>query len=137
MLAQEPTKLDADCTGIDSPRCQVQRFLYSRLTLWQSHLGLEEWQISIVLTRRDGLKARTLGGIHWDKKKKTAVLAVLDPSEYRLGQDEMLRDMEFTLVHELVHLELASLPRSEASRSNEEHAVNRLTEALLKLSRAR
>lgn len=39
---------------------------------------------------------------------------------------EMLNDMEFTLVHELVHLELASLPRSEASRRSEEHAVNHI-----------
>ena len=43
--------------------------------------------------------------------------------------------MEFTIVHELVHLELASLPRSEASRSNEEHAVNLSAEALLRLDR--
>jgi len=36
----------------------------------------------------------------------------------------MLQDMELTIVHELVHLELAALPRSQASRSTEEHAVN-------------
>ena len=43
--------------------------------------------------------------------------------------------MEFTLVHELIHLELSSLPRSEASRRVEEHAVNNLTDALLRLDR--
>ncbi len=37
-------------------------------------------------------------------------------------------------VHELVHLELASLPRSEASRSSEERAVNQITGALLGLA---
>ena len=47
----------------------------------------------------------------------------------------MLEDMEFTVVHELIHLQLSSLPRSEASRSDEEHAVNRITDALLKLDR--
>jgi hypothetical protein len=62
-------------------------------------------------------------------------MAVLDPSEYRLPFEEMLADIEFTLVHELVHLELASLPRSEASRSSEERAVNQITEALLGLAR--
>jgi len=47
----------------------------------------------------------------------------------------MLKDMEFTIVHELIHLELASLPKSEASRSSEEFAVNRIADALIKLHR--
>jgi hypothetical protein len=47
----------------------------------------------------------------------------------------MLDDMEFTVVHELVHLQLSSLPRSEASRSAEEHAVNEIAGALLKLAK--
>jgi len=34
-----------------------------------------------------------------------------------------------------VHLQLASLPRSEASRRSEEHAVNELAAALLKLAK--
>jgi hypothetical protein len=62
-------------------------------------------------------------GIRWDKSGKKAVISRIAVSEY-------------TLVHELVHLELASLPRSEASRKSEEHAVNRLTEALLELEQA-
>jgi hypothetical protein len=81
------------------------------------------------------LKSKTLGGIRWDKGKKSAVLSVLDASDYRLPFREMLADMEFTIVHELVHLELSSLPRSEASRSSEEHAVNGIAEALLSLDR--
>ena len=47
----------------------------------------------------------------------------------------MLDDIEFTIVHEMVHLHLASLPRSEASRRIEEHAVNELAKALLKLAK--
>jgi hypothetical protein len=49
----------------------------------------------------------------------------------------MLDDMELTIVHELVHLQLASLPRSEASRSTEEHAVNGIADALLDLDRGK
>ena len=45
--------------------------------------------------------------------------------------------MEFTVVHELIHLQLSSLPRSEASRSAEERAVNHITEALIQLDRER
>ncbi len=85
------------------------------------------------MTRRADLKAKTLGGIRWDKKKMTASIAVMDAADYTIPCSAMLADMEFTIVHELVHLELASLPKSEASRSNEEFAVNHLAEALLKL----
>ena len=112
----------------------AEQFLNERLSVWQGFLGLNDWRISIVMTRRSELKPRTRGQIKWDKDKKSAVLAVLDASDYELPISEMLTDMEFTVVHELVHLELASLPRSEASRSSEEHAVNRIAEALLRLN---
>jgi len=113
----------------------TEQFLNERLAVWQECLGLSDWRISILMTRRSELKPRTRGQIKWDKDKKSAVLAVLDASDYELPLPEMLADMEFTIVHELVHLELASLPRSEASRSSEEHAVNRIAEALLRLNR--
>ena len=114
----------------------AQEFLNRRLTVWQRRMGLQDWRVSILLTRRDDLKAGTLGGIRWDKDKKVAVMSVLDASDYRMSFERMLADMQFTLVHELVHLELASLPRSEASRSNEEYAVNRIAQALLALDRS-
>jgi hypothetical protein len=113
----------------------ARTFLDERLVVWRQRLKLEDWQISIVLSPRGDLKPKTLGGIRWDKPKKSAVVWVLDASDYRLPFREMLNDMEFTIVHELVHLELASLPRSEASRSSEEHAVNGIAEALLALDR--
>lgn len=115
----------------------AERFVNERLSVWARRLNLEEWRISVILTRRDDLKANTLGGIRWDKGKKSAVIKVQDPADYRLPFVEMLDDMELTIVHELVHLELSSLPRSEASRSTEEHAVNGIAGALLKLDRQR
>jgi hypothetical protein len=72
-----------------------------------------------VVTRRGDLNPKTLGKVRWDKRKKTAVIAVLDASDYTYT------------------LELASLPCSEASRSSEEHTVNRLAEALVRLDRRR
>jgi hypothetical protein len=113
----------------------AQRYVNEKLALWQHRLTLDAWRISVVPARRGELKANTLGGIRWDKNKKTAVIWVLDPADYRMPFRQMLDDMELTIVHELVHLELASLPRSEASRSNEEHAVNGIAEALLNLDR--
>lgn len=111
-------------------------FTIARLAVWQKRLNLDDWKISVIVSRASELRPRTLGNIHWDKDSRTAVIRVLDPADYRLPYDEMLKDMEFTVVHELIHLELASLPRSDASRSDEEHAVNQLADALLNLDRA-
>ena len=109
----------------------VDEFLAQKLQSWQKRLKLEDWNVTITLTPRAALKPGTMGGIKWDKKKHTAVMAIIAPADYNMTEAAMLADMEFTIVHELVHLELASLPKSEASRSNEEFAVNQLTDALL------
>lgn len=86
------------------------------------------------------LRRGTLGNVHWDAEKKTAVIRVLDAADYGRPFRATLEDMEFTVVHELVHLELTSLTRnfksrSEESFSQEEQAVNRLSDALLQLDR--
>ena len=113
----------------------TQSFATERVWLWQKRLNLQDWNISVLVARATDLKPRTLGNIHWDADKKRAVIRVLDPADYGLPMKEMLADVEFTVVHELIHLELASLPRSDASRSQEEHAVNQIARALLTLER--
>jgi hypothetical protein len=114
---------------------QADGFLNARLGFWQQRLNLADWKISMVLAHASDLKPKTLGNIHWDANKKTAIIHVLDASDYRTGCREALSDMELTLVHELVHLELSSLPRSQASRHEEELAVNRIADALVRLDR--
>jgi hypothetical protein len=104
-----------------------------KLVLWQRRLNLQDWKISVVMSHPTDLRQRTLGNIHWDANRKTAVIRVLDASDYQMPFEATMKDMEFTVVHELIHLELASLPRSEASRSEEEYAINHLAGALLQL----
>jgi hypothetical protein len=116
-------------------------FTAEKLWFWQRRLNLQDWDISVVVARAAELKPKTLGNIHWDSTKKTAIIRVLDPADYELPPAEMFDDMEFTVVHELIHLELApvltQLSRNEANRRDEEHAVNRMAEALLKLHRGK
>jgi hypothetical protein len=111
------------------------KFVAERLQIWQDRMNLKNWNIRVQLARASQLEAKTLGNIHWDTNLKTATIRVLSPEDYKLPYQAMLDDMEFTIVHELVHLELASLPRSEASRRVEERAVNEIATALLKLAR--
>lgn len=124
--------------GTTSPQERArmaEAFVQQRVAVWQQRLHLEDWKISVMMSRRSDMKPRKLGAIRWDKHRKTAEMQVLDASEYQLPFAGMLADMEFTVVHELIHLELASLPRSEASRSDEERAVNQMAKALLDLAR--
>ena len=125
--AQEPLIAERDRLA--------EQHLTASLARWQQRLHLEDWSISVKLSKPKELRGGTLGNIHWDAPAKTALIRVLSAAEYELPYHAALRDMEFTVVHELIHLELASLPRSDASRSDEEHAVNRMAEALLRLER--
>ena len=113
----------------------AQKFVDGKLQFWQRRLNLQKWAISIQLVRSSTLKPKTLGNIHWDADVMHATIDVQSSYDYEMPVKEMLDDMEFTVVHELVHLRLSSLPRSQASRGAEEHAVNELTRAFLKLAK--
>ena len=114
---------------------EAEGYLNGRLGVWQQRLNLPEWKISVTMVRANELKPQTLGNIHWDIKPKTANIRVLDASDYHVSCPDAVADMEMTVVHELVHLDLSSLPRSTASRREEEFAVNRIAEALMGLDR--
>jgi hypothetical protein len=120
-------------------RLLAESFASARLSVWQKRLNLQGWDISVVVSRADAFKPKTIGHIRWDREKKTAVISVLDPADYAMALAPMLQDIEFTVVHELIHLEMApvlsDLHRTEANRMEEEHAVNQMAEALLKLDR--
>jgi len=113
----------------------ADRYIHEKLPQWQRRLKLEDWKICILSVHPTDLRAHTLGNIHWDENKKTAVIRVLNASDYHMPIRATLNDQEFTIVHELIHLEMVSLPRSEASRSDEEHAINHLADALLEFER--
>lgn len=113
----------------------ADKYVHQKLPMWQRRLKLEDWKVTVLSVHPTDLRQRTLGNIHWDAEKKTAVIRVLDASDYRMPYHATLNDLEFTIVHELIHLELVSLPRSEASRSDEEHAINHLADALLQFDR--
>ena len=109
----------------------ANRYVHEILPFWQRRLQLQDWTIYVLLSRPEDLRPGTLGNIHWDAEKKAATIRVMDASGYASDTAAMLKDMQVTVVHELVHLELASLPVSDADRSNQEYAIDHLTDALL------
>ncbi len=111
----------------------AQQYVTEKIALWQQRLKLSDWRITWAMAHRSDLKPNTVGQIHWDKPSKSAAILVLDPSDYRMPFNAMLDEVEMTIIHELVHLKLTSLPHSEASRGSEEQAVNGLSEALFAL----
>jgi len=133
VAAERPEPLDP--TTATERNTIAESFLNQKLLIWQKRLKLEDWTITFKLVHLGDLKPKTLGNIHWDSDLKKANMSILSPADYKLAFADALKDMEFTIVHELVHLQLSSLPRNEASRSAEEKAVNTLTDALLNLDR--
>jgi hypothetical protein len=113
----------------------AERFVSQALATWQQRLDLKDWKVKVDLVRPTALEPKTLGNIHWDMNTKEATIAVLSAYDYTLPTPAMLDDMEFTVVHELVHLHLAALPHTDASVVPEEHAVNELARALLQLAK--
>jgi len=112
----------------------ARAFVEKSLRTWQNRLDLNDWKVTAELVPASALEPKTLGNIHWDLNLKEASIHVLSASDYKLPTPEMLNDMEFTVVHELIHLHLASLPHTSASRRPEERAVNEIARALLRLA---
>jgi hypothetical protein len=110
---------------------QVDKWMRS----WRKRLGLEDWEINTQMVRSSDLKPDTLGNLRWNSGSKTATIRVLAPMDYDLPAAEIPADIEYTVVHELVHLQLAALPREAASKNTEEQVVNRLSEALMALEK--
>lgn len=124
---QEPTRAERERLAT--------KYVHDRLLFWQQRLKLQDWNIAVLTVHPTDLRHRTLGNVHWDMDKKSAVIRVMDAADYQTPFHDTINDMEFTIVHELIHLELASLPRSEASRSDEEFAINHIADALLQSER--
>lgn len=104
------------------------------LRLWQQRLALQEWKIDARIVRQRDLNPDTLGNLKWTSTSHTAAIKVLDPRDYDMPAEQIPQDIERTVVHELVHLELSVLPR-DGSPKVEERVVNRMTEALLGMDR--
>jgi hypothetical protein len=94
----------------------AEKYLHKRLAVWQKRLNLQDWAVTLEMSHPSDLRRGSLGNVHWDADKKTAMIRVLDATDYQLSFSATLKDMEFTVVHELTHLELSSMTATESHR---------------------
>jgi hypothetical protein len=82
---------------------------------WQKVLGLSDWDIKITISRaKEMFDEDTQAGVNWVLRKKTALIKILDPIDYKIsGVTFWEQDMEQSLVHELMHLHIASFDNSK------------------------
>lgn len=103
--------------------------------LWQKRLHLEDWKVEVRIVPATDLRPDTLGNLKWNSLARTAVIKVLSPADYEIPAAEVAEDMEYTVVHELVHLQLSALPRDLNRKDVEEQVVNKIADALMLLER--
>jgi hypothetical protein len=111
------------------PMSPVESHLDQKLKNWQRRLGMDDWRLTIRLVRLKDLDKNTWGNAEWDPNVKTGIISVLDPTDYNLKGGELKLDMECTIVHELVHIQVS--PFDSPNELLREDVVNRIMTALL------
>jgi hypothetical protein len=107
----------------------LEAHLDHQMKIWQKRLSLEDWNLTVRLARQSEIEPDSWGMAEWDPAAKTGTISVLDPRDYNLHGSELKLDMECTIVHELVHIQVSQLnPRDEG---RQEEVVNQLMAALM------
>lgn len=113
--------------------CSATNPLESRLDhqlrTWQKRLGLEDWNFTLRVVRQSEIDRNAWGSSEWDPDAKTGTVMVLDPRDYNLRGGDLRLDMECTIVHELVHIQVS--PLSAPNEHVREEVVNKIMTALL------
>ncbi len=100
-----------------------------QLKTWQKRLGLDDWNLSLKVVRQSSLEKHTWGNAEWDPVTKSGSISVLDPRDYNLKGRDLSQDMECTIVHELVHIQVSPLDAQDDT--TREEVVNKIMGAIL------
>lgn len=118
--------------------------LEARCAHWQRILRLQDWEIEVVIARRHAMLNSSNAAQVWASAfTRTATITILDPMDQPPEASARIRDMEDSLVHELLHLHLhdCHIPKAApnaqiaAEEIAEERCVDALASALLQLER--
>lgn len=101
--------------------------------IWQKRLRLRDWEIHVEFARPGDMpESDAAGTVTYECAKRLAWISICDPACWPQSR-RASQDVEYTLVHELVHVVLAPLvtSASEVNGMLEEQSVDQLTRALL------
>jgi hypothetical protein len=107
----------------------LEAHLDHQMKMWQKRLRLEDWNLTVRLVRQSEIEPNSWGMAEWDPVAKTGTISVLDPRDYNLHGGELKLDMECTIVHELVHIQVS--PLGARDEGAQEAVVNKLMSALM------
>jgi hypothetical protein len=108
---------------------------------WQKLLRLQDWRIVSKFVNPEILKERTqeekaVGACGAFAETKEAEIIILGPQYWSEEYDARERDVEDTIVHELLHCHFAPFEgKNDAVALQHEQAIEAITEALLVLKR--
>lgn len=80
-----------------------------RVVFWQKILRLQDWQIEVYLRRKCDMPPQSpnaVGCVKVYAASKFAVVSLLDAQDFQPNDAEDVRNMDDTLVHELLHLHM-------------------------------
>lgn len=117
------------CAFSCSAMSPLEMHLVDQMKSWQKRLGLDDWNMTLQVVRQNQIDPNAWGSSHWDAREKTATIQVLDPRDYNLKGADLRLDMECTIVHELVHIQVSPLAAPDSHVR--EDVVNRIMVALL------
>jgi hypothetical protein len=90
---------------------------------------MDDWRLTTIrLVRQSSLDKNTWGNAEWGPNVRTGTIGVLDPVDYNLRGADLKLDMECTIVHELVHIQVG--PFDAPNEDVREDVVNRIMTAL-------
>jgi hypothetical protein len=112
----------------------TQDQLVDRLAFWQRVLRLQDWDVSVSIVRRHDLRCESALAEGTISQYRRAQLRVLDPADWGPREWPIERDMEASLLHELIHLHLHDLrvaeKRADGSDTPEWTALERCAESV-------
>lgn len=146
-LAALAALLCASLAAEDPAARLSQKQLDRWVSHWQHILTLDDYRITVQAAPLEEFKPGTIGESRTQTAMKRLDIRVLRPEDYRKVADgspsvptedaAVRRDIEDTIVHELVHLRLRELVQAAPNDipAAEELAVDRITKALLAASK--
>jgi hypothetical protein len=133
--ASRTTEYSKRSANDGEPPLLTEEMIHGWVKSWTRRLALSEWKIEAKIVRLAQLPRGTVANIHWSLPRRTATIKVLDPVDSTLPRNEIVRDTELSVVHELVHLSMAKLPLDSNDTDLEEQVVKRLSLALISLDK--